>query len=157
MAFKINFDEKKVEGGFSIVKEGKYEVTIVTAELKVWNDNQYSIGFDVEIRSDIEQEHQGAKVLYNSIYLTTSNPEFAESTERKRNAFFKACGYSGQQEIDVEKAIHEIVGKSVLAYVKHEVKGDKTYPRVKFVAPANVAPAQNTNGTTTVLEEELPF
>ena len=67
MGFKINFDEEKVSTGFGLVEEGKYEVTIVTAEAKEWQ-GQYSIGFDVEIRSDVEQKHQGAKVLYNTLY-----------------------------------------------------------------------------------------
>lgn len=156
MGFKISFDEKNVSAGFGLVEEGKYEVTIVAAELKEWN-GQYSIGFDVEIRSDVEQKHQGAKVLYNSIYLTSSNPQFAEDTERKRNAFFKACGYSGQQEIDVEQAVSEIIGKSVLAYVKHDTRDGKTYAKVKFVAPSNVSPATQEKRPFEVSEDDIPF
>ncbi|PFP72667.1 porphobilinogen deaminase, partial [Bacillus cereus] len=67
MSFKFKFDEENVSQGFGLVEEGKYEVTIIAAEAKEWQ-GQYSIGFDVEIRSDIEQKHQGAK--NNTLYLT---------------------------------------------------------------------------------------
>ncbi|MED3353406.1 DUF669 domain-containing protein, partial [Bacillus thuringiensis] len=137
MSFKFKFDEENVSQGFGLVEEGKYEVTMIAAEAKEWQ-GQYSIGFDVEIRSDIEQKHQGAKILYNTLYLTSSNPDYKEDTEKKRNSFLKACGYTGKQELDLNAVVHEILGKTVLAYVKHETKNDKTFAKVKFVAPSNV-------------------
>ncbi|WP_144561658.1 DUF669 domain-containing protein [Bacillus mycoides] len=156
MSFKFKFDEENVSQGFGLVEEGKYEVTMIAAEAKEWQ-GQYSIGFDVEIRSDIEQKHQGAKILYNTLYLTSSNPDYKEDTEKKRNSFLKACGYTGKQELDLNAVVHEILGKTVLAYVKHETKNDKTFAKVKFVAPSNVTPPQPSGPSFTVGEEDLPF
>ncbi|QEL88567.1 DUF669 domain-containing protein [Bacillus mycoides] len=156
MSFKFKFDEKNVSQGFGLVEEGKYEVTIIGAEEKEWQ-GQYSIGFDVEIRSDIVQEHQGAKLLYNSLYLTTNIKEYEESTEIRRNSFLKACGYTGEQELELPVVVREIVGKTVLAYVKHETKNDKTYAKVKFVAPSNVNPPQPSGPPISVGDDDLPF
>lgn len=157
MGFKINFDSEKVSTGFGLVEEGKYEVTIIAAEAKEWQ-GQYSIGFDVEIRSDIEQKHQGAKILYNTLYLTSSIAEYAEDTEKKRNSFLVACGYTGKQDLDLGQVVRDIIGKSVLAYVKHEKdKNDKTWAKVKFVAPSNANPAQPDTPPITVGDDDLPF
>ena len=157
MGFKINFDSENVSTVFGLVKEGKYEVTIVAAEAKEWQ-GQYSIGSDVEIRSDIEQEHQGAKILYNTLYLTSANPEYAEDTEKKRNSFFVACGYTGKMDLDLDVVVKEIIGKSVLAYVKHDTdKNGKTWAKVKFVAPSNATPAQADAPPITVGDQDLPF
>ncbi|MGG0360365.1 DUF669 domain-containing protein [Bacillus tropicus] len=156
MSFKFKFDEENVSQGFGLVEEGKYEVTIIAAEAKEWQ-GQYSIGFDVEIRSDIEQKHQGAKILYNTLYLTSSNQDYKEDTEKKRNSFLKACGYTGKQELDLNAVVHEILGKTVLAYVKHETKNDKTFAKVKFVAPSNATPLQLSGPPISVGDDDLPF
>jgi len=156
MGFKFKFDEENVSQGFELVKENKYEVTIIGAEAKEWQ-GQYSIGFDVEIRSDIVQEHQGAKLLYNSLYLTTNIEDYKEDTKRKRDSFFAACGYTGKQELDLDVVVHEIVGKTVLGYVKHETKNDKTYAKVKFVAPSKATPPQPSGPPISVGDDDLPF
>ncbi|PEJ78804.1 DUF669 domain-containing protein [Bacillus wiedmannii] len=156
MSFKFKFDEENVSQGFGLVEEGKYEVTIIGAEEKEWQ-GQYSIGFDVEIRSDIEQKHQGAKMLYNTLYLTSSNQDYKEDTERKRNSFLKACGYTGKQDLDLAVVVNEIVGKTVLAYVKHETKNEKTFAKVKFVAPSNVNTPRPSGPSIHIGDESLPF
>ncbi|PGM07214.1 DUF669 domain-containing protein [Bacillus thuringiensis] len=156
MSFKFKFDEENVSQGFGLVEEGKYEVTIIAAEAKEWQ-GQYSIGFDVEIRSDIDQKHQGAKILYNTLYLTSNIQDYKEDTEKKRNSFLKACGYTGKQELDLAAVVRDILGKTVLAYVKHETKNDKTFAKVKFVAPSNATPLQPSGPAFTVGEEDLPF
>ncbi len=157
MGFKINFDSQNVQTGFGLIEEGKYEATIVAAEAKEWQ-GQYSIGFDVEIRSDIEQKHQGAKVLYNTLYLTSSNAQYAEDTEKKRNSFLVACGYTGKQDLDLDAVVRDIIGKSVLVYVKHETdKNNKTWAKVKFVAPSNANPAKPDTPPIQVGEQDLPF
>lgn len=156
MSFKFKFDEENVSQGFGLVEEGKYEVTIIAAEAKEWQ-GQYSIGFDVEIRSDIDQNHQGAKILYNSLYLTSSIQDYAEDTEKKRNSFLKACGYTGKQELDLTVVVREIVGKTVLTYVKHETKNGKTFAKVKFVAPSNATPPRPSGTPISVGDDDLPF
>lgn len=156
MSFKFKFDEENVSQGFGLVEEGKYEVTIIAAEAKEWQ-GQYSIGFDVEIRSDIEQKHQGAKILYNTLYLTSNIQDYKEDTEKKRNSFLKACGYTGKQELDLTAVVRDILGKTVLAYVKHETKNDKTFAKVKFVAPSNATLLQPSGPPISVGDDDLPF
>ena len=161
MSFKIKFNSEEASTGFQIVEEGKYEVTIVSAEAKEWQGN-YSIGFGVEIRSDVQQKFQGSKILYNTIYLNSTNPEYAESTQKKLNAFLAACGYTGNMELDLDEVVVNIIGKSVLAYVKHRTNNDgKTFPYVSFVGTSKEQPAQqqasNNNGPLNVEESELPF
>lgn len=168
MGFKLTFDDSNVSTGFELVKEGKYEVTILQAELKQIGDN-WAINYDVEIRSDFKQDHQGAKILYNTLWLTSSNSEYAESTEKKRNSFLAACGYTGKRELDMEQVTKEIIGKNVYAYVKHRENNEgKTFPHVTFVAKtkleggsgsvANEDPfANNNKGPIEVSEDDLPF
>lgn len=161
MSFKIKFNEEEASTGFQIVEEGKYEVTIVSAEAKEWQGS-YSIGFGVEIRSDVQQKFQGSKILYNSIYLTSNNPDFEESTQKKLNAFLAACGYTGNMELDIDEVVVNIIGKSVLAYVKHRTNNDgKTFPYVSFVGKSKEQPAQqqasNNNGQVEISEDSLPF
>ncbi len=159
MSFKIKFNSEEVSTVFQIVEEGKYEVTIVSAESKEWQGN-YSIGFGVEIRSDVQQKFQGSKILYNTIYLNSTNPDYAESTQKKLNAFLSACGYTGNMELDLDEVVVNIIGKSVLAYVKHRTNNDgKTFPYVSFVGTSKEQPAQQpeNNQSVNFSESELPF
>lgn len=159
MGFKINFDEENVSTGFELVKEGKYEVTIVNAKAEEFQGN-HNIGFDVEIRSDFAQEHQGAKILYNTIYLSSSNPEYAESTQKKLNSFLVACGYTGKTQLDLNEVVNNIIGKSVYAYVKHRPdKNDATrvYPYVSFVAESKLNAPEPTGPAINVGDDDLPF
>lgn len=159
MSFKINFDEENVSTGFELVEEGKYEVTIINAKAEQFQGN-WNIGFDVEIRSDVTQNHQGAKILYNTLYLTSNNAEYAESTEKKRNSFLVACGYSGKQSLDLDDVVRNIIGKSVYAYVKHvddKKDASRKYARVSFVAESKVNPPQPTSAPIEVGSDDLPF
>lgn len=156
MGFKITFNEENaVSSEFELVKEGKYEATIISAELQEFNgEPNFSLGF--EIRSDYKQDHQGAKILYNTVYLIGSG-EWAASTERKRDVFLKACGYRGKQELDLEKVEKEILNKNVLVTVKHkDVKG-KTYAKVTWIDESKLSPATAPDTNTNVGEDDLPF
>lgn len=156
MGFKITFNEENaVSSEFELVKEGKYEATIISAELQEFNgEPNFSLGF--EIRSDIAQDHQGAKILYNTVYLIGSG-EWAASTERKRDVFLKACGYRGKQELDLEKVEKEILNKNVLVTVKHkDVKG-KTYAKVTWIDESKLNPATAPDTNINVGEDDLPF
>ncbi|PFP72614.1 porphobilinogen deaminase, partial [Bacillus cereus] len=89
--------------------------------------------------------------------LTSNIQDYKEDTEKKRNSFLKACGYTGKQELDLNVVVQEILGKTVLAYVKHETKNDKTFAKVKFVAPTNVNPPQPSGPPISVGDDDLPF
>lgn len=165
MAFKLNIDTNNTGSGFGIVAEGKYNAQIIKAELKEFQGN-HNIGFDVEISSHVEQPHKGARVLYNTLYLSSSNPDYAESTQQKVNAFFKALGCDTNGEIDVDDVLSKSVGTDIIVYIKHRTKDDKTFPYVNFVAEdkAAVKITENNNqitqqNTTTIKinEKDLPF
>lgn len=157
MGFKITFNEENaVSSEFEMVKEGKFEATIISAELQEFNgEPNFSVG--VEIRSDVAQDHQGAKILYNTIYLIGSG-QWAESTERKRDVFLKACGYRGKQELDLEKVEKEILNKNVLVTVKHKPnKEGKVYPKVTWFDETKFPTGAATNDKVSVGEDDLPF
>lgn len=157
MGFKITFNEENaVSSEFEMVKEGKYEATIISAELQEFNgEPNFSVG--VEIRSDVAQDHQGAKILYNTVYLIGSG-QWAESTERKRDVFLKACGYRGKQELDLEKVEKEILNKNVLVTVKHKPnKEGKVYPKVTWFDETKFPTGAAANDKVSVGEDDLPF
>lgn len=162
MGFKINFNSENVStGGFELVKEGKYEATIINAKAEEFNGS-WNIGYDVEIRSDFEQDHQGAKILYNTLYLTSNNPEYAESTEKKVNAFVSAVGFTGVKQLDLDEVVKAAFGKQVFVYVKHQVnKTDpsKIYPRVSALYPTRNASNDpfSGSGPVEVEDSDLPF
>lgn len=162
MGFKINFNEENVSTGeFELVKEGKYEATIINAKAEEFNGN-WNIGFDVEIRSDFEQDHQGAKILYNTLYLTSNNPEYAENTEKKVNAFVAAVGFTGVKQLDLNEVVKAAFNKQVFVYVGHRPsKSDpsKIYPRVTAVYPTKNPsndPFSN-SGPIEIGSDDLPF
>lgn len=159
MGFKINFDEENVSKGFELVAEGKYEATIINAKAEVFEGNP-NIAFDVEIRSDVTQEHQGAKVLYNTLYLTSSVEEYKENTIKKRNSFLVACGYKGKADLDLDEVVRNIIGKPVLVYIKHKPsKKDpkQNFANVSFVAESKVNPPVQDVPPIKVGESDLPF
>lgn len=158
MGFKINYDENVKPISYEIVAEGKYEVTILAAEVKVYNDS-YSIGFDVEIRSDVEQSFQGSKVLYNALYLSPGIPDYEDNRKAKVNSFLNAFGYAGQKNLDAEEFARQIQGKTALAYVKHKKPNSegKVYPHVTFVAESKVNPPEYGGTNFVVGDDDLPF
>ncbi|MEX3621887.1 DUF669 domain-containing protein [Viridibacillus arvi] len=159
MGFKINFDEENTSKGFELVEEGKYEATILNAKAEVFEGNP-NIAFDVEIRSDVNQPHQGAKVLFNTLYLTSTVEEYKENTEKKRNSFLVACGYKGKQNLDLDEVVRNILGKSVLVYIKHKPSKkdpNQKFANVSFVAESKVNPPVPQGPPIVVGDDDLPF
>lgn len=159
MGFKINFDETNVSKGFELVAEGKYEATIINAKAEVYEGSP-NIAFDVEIRSDVNQAHQGVKVLYNTLYLTSTVEEYKESTIQKRNSFLVACGYKGKSDLDLDEVVRNIIGKSVLVYIKHKPSKkdpNQKFANVSFVVESKVNPPQPSGPPITVGSDDLPF
>lgn len=159
MSFVIDFNEEEVSKGFELVAEGKYEATIVNAKSEVFEGNP-NIAFDVEIRSDVPQAHQGVKIQYNTLYLVSTVAEFEENTKNKRNSFLKACGYSGKQKLNLDEVVRNIIGKPVLVYVKHKASKkdpEQKFAHVTFVAESKVNPSAQEMPSIQVGEKDLPF
>ena len=160
MAFKINVNTNDT-GNFGVMPKGNYEMKILKAVLQEYQGN-HSISFDVEVRSDVEQKYKGAKVLYNTLYLSSNNPQYAEQTQQRINSFFGALGCSGELEIDVEEELKKAVGKNVLCYVSHREKDGKTFPTVVSVNKTKHPVAQGLQNSAPqqpiqVNPDDLPF
>lgn len=166
MSFKFNFDSSNTGSNeFATIEPGKYELRITKAEANEWMGN-WSIKYDVEIRGDVDQPFKGRNILFNTLYLSSSNPEYAEKTQQKVNAFLTACGFSGNQELDLDQVVRQIVGKNVLGYTKNEEKNGKVYTKVVFVGTSqlqqapplqNNDPFSNVGKPINVNESDLPF
>ncbi|EJV41778.1 DUF669 domain-containing protein [Bacillus toyonensis] len=173
MSFSFKFDSSNTGNNeFAPIPEGKYELRITKAEANEYMGN-WSIKYDVEIRGDVQQECKGRNILYNTLYLSSSNPEYAEKTQQKINAFLTACGFSGQQDLNLDQVVKQIVGKNVLGYTRNEEKNGKTFSKVVFVANSQldkqVPPVQQTQQTNNdpfanntgkpinISDDDLPF
>lgn len=157
MGFKIkSYNAEDAEPAFELVKKGKYEATVTSIETQEYNGN-WNLSVGVEIRSDFKQEHQGAKILYNSIYLEPEKSNYPETTQRKLNAFLKAINYQGKpNDIDTDDVERQALNKNVLIDVGHFKKDDKTYARVNWFSESKISPATPTTNIN-VGEDDLPF
>jgi len=84
----FKFDEENVNTGFELVVEGKYETVITNAVAGKTQNGKDKLAVDFEIRSDLPQNHQGAKILYNMFTFEH------EVSMKIVNSLLKACGFS---------------------------------------------------------------
>lgn len=156
--FKL--DKNNVSTGFELVTEGKYEAQIINVEAKDFQGHP-TLNLDFEIRSDVPQAHQGAKILYNTLYFYNANPEYQENNIKRINSLIAACGFpDGQEFKDAADMANQLFNKNLLITVKHqEDKNDKNkkYAKARFFDESKVNPPQQTGPTITVGDSELPF
>ncbi|MGU3440010.1 DUF669 domain-containing protein [Bacillus cereus] len=155
----FKFDESNASTGFELVAEGKYEAVIVNAEAGKTQAGKRKLSVDFEIRSDVPQNHQGAKVLYNNF---TFEHEFSVKIV---NALLKACGFNNNHVFtSAEDMGKQLINKNVKITVKHEeydkvVDGQKqkrTAAKAKYYDVSDVNPI--TSGpAVTVGDDMLPF
>ena len=150
----FKFDETNVaKTGFELVAEGKYEAVIINAEAGKTYNGKDKLTVDFEIRSDVQQAHSGAKILYNTF---TFEHEVAVKIV---NGFIKACGFPNGHPFDSPQDMaQQLFNKNLLITVKHEEytkDGEKRkaakakyFDVTKF--PVNNAPI-------TVSDEDVPF
>ncbi|MBD5798378.1 hypothetical protein BHU24_05135 [Bacillus pseudomycoides] len=155
----FKFDETNVNTGFELVAEGKYEAVIVNAEAGKTQAGKDKLSVDFEIRSDVSQNHQGAKVLYNTFTFEH------EVSVRIVNSLLKACGFGNNHVFTSADDIgKQLINKNLKITVKHEeydkvVDGQKqkrTAAKAKYYDVSDVNPV--TSGSPVVVgESELPF
>ncbi|HDR5354404.1 TPA: DUF669 domain-containing protein [Bacillus thuringiensis] len=155
----FKFDETNVNTGFELVAEGKYEAVIVNAEAGKTQAGKDKLSVDFEIRSDVPQNHQGAKVLYNTFTFEH------EVSVKIVNSLLKACGFGNNHAFhSAEDMGKQLINKNVKITVKHEeydkvVDGQKqkrTAAKAKYYDPSDVNPI--TSGpAVTIGDEMLPF
>ncbi|MGG3798954.1 DUF669 domain-containing protein [Metabacillus fastidiosus] len=154
----FKFDEENASTGFELVAEGKYEAVVVNAEAGLTQAGKPKLQIDFEIRSDVPQNHQGAKILYNNFTFEH------EVSVRIVNSLLKACGFANNHAFtSPEDMAKQLINKNLKVTVKHEeydklvdgVKQKRTAAKAKYYDTSDVAPVDNT--PFTVGDSDLPF
>jgi Ser-tRNA(Ala) deacylase AlaX len=155
----FKFDESNASTGFELVAEGKYEAVIVNAVAGLTADKKPKLTVDFEIRSDVPQNHQGAKILYNTFTFEH------EVAVRIVNSFIKACGFSNNHEFhSADDMANQLINKNLKITVKHEeydkvvdgVKQKRTAAKAKYYDVSDVNPVMQDGGFT-IGDDDLPF
>ena len=156
----FTFDEENASTGFELVAEGKYEAIIVNAEPGTTQAGKPKLSVDFEIRSDVEQKHQGAKVLYNTFTFEH------EISVKVVNSLIKACGFTGKQGFSSpEDLASQLSNKNLKITVKHEeyeklvdgVKQKRTAAKAKYFDVSEVNPPNQSGRTITISDDDVPF
>ncbi|WP_202822923.1 DUF669 domain-containing protein [Bacillus cereus] len=154
----FKFDESNVNTGFELVAEGKYEAVIVNAEAGKTQAGKDKLSVDFEIRSDVSQNHQGAKILYNTFTFEH------EVSVRIVNSLLKACGFDNNHAFNSPDDMgKQLINKNLQITVKHEeydkvVDGQKqkrTAAKAKYYDVSDVNPV--TSGPAVTIGDDLPF
>ncbi|MBS4171916.1 DUF669 domain-containing protein [Bacillus sp. FJAT-49736] len=155
----FKFDSENVNTGYELVSEGKYEAVIVNAESGKTQAGKPKLSVDFEIRSDVPQNHQGAKVLYNTFTFEH------EVSVRIVNSLLKACGFqNGHPFKSADDMAKQLINKNLKITVKHEeyekvVDGEKqkrTAAKAKYYDLSDVNPIMQPGGIT-ISDDEIPF
>lgn len=150
--FKMN--EVEEVKGFEAIAKGDYEVTILNAVGSLAKSSgKPKLDVDFEIRSDVPQAHQGAKVLYNTF-------TFEHPTARGiAKALFKSCGMSDDYSpASVEQMASDLIGKNLVIYVVQKKQDDgKEFPKAASYKPSNVNPPAQIGAPINVGSDDLPF
>lgn len=149
----FKMDEVEEVKGFELPKPGKYEATIVNAVAKKTQAGKDMMVVDFEIRSDVPQDHQGAKILYNN--FTFEHP-VAQGIVK---SLLKAVGFTDNDTFNsCEDMANKLINKNLEIGVKHE-KGnnDNMYAKSSYYNPSNVDAPTPINSAPTVSDDELPF
>jgi hypothetical protein len=155
----FKFDEENASTGFELVAEGKYEAVIVNAEAGKTQAGKPKMSVDFEIRSDVPQSHQGAKVLYNTFTFDH------EVSVRIVNSLLKACGFANNHAFSSpEDMAKQLINKNLKITVKHEeydkvvdgVKQKRTAAKAKYYDISDVNPIMQSGGIT-IGDDDLPF
>lgn len=150
----FTFDESKVSTGGELVAEGTYEATITNAEVTKTSKGEPMLSLTYEVRSDYQQNHQGAKFLYNNFTFAT------EGAKGMVQGLLKSAGFvTGHPFKDIEDMSKQLFNRGLQIVVKHEPDfKDKSImrARVKYTNPSTIGAPQG-QGPVTVSEDQLPF
>lgn len=146
--FKINHEEAK--GGFELVAPGDYEVTVHNYELKkAESTGNNRIVVDYEIRSDVNQPHQGQKILFDNFTVT-------EKAMWRLHSISKAAKFpDGMQFASYKEWADTLLGKHLVITVGHREHNGNKYPEVKGFKESTAGAPQS--GPITVSEDDVPF
>lgn len=149
----FKMEEVEEVKGFQLPKPGKYEAVIINAQATKTQAGKDMLIVDFEIRSDVPQESQGAKILYN-------NFTFEHPTARGiAKSLCVAAGYPPNHAFkSCEEMANGLINKNLEIGVKHE-KGnnDNMYAKSSYYNPSNVDAPAPTAPPVQVGDDDLPF
>lgn len=152
--FKL--DTTNVNEGFSLIEEGNYEATIVNAVAGKTNAGKDKVTVDFEIRSDVNQKHQGQKSLFNMFMFEH------EVSIKIVNSLLAACGFANNVEFTSPADLADkLFGKNLEIVIKHESYTNnegqvKTNAKAKYYNKSKVD-APQAAGAVEVQDNDLPF
>jgi len=155
----FKFDETNVNTGFELVAEGKYEAVVTNAVAGKTQNGKDKLTVDFEIRSDVPQNHQGAKILYNMFMFEH------EVSVKIVNSLLKSCGFGNNHIFtSADDMARQLINKNLKITVKHEeyekeVDGQKqkrTAAKAKYYDLSDVNPV-TTGAPVVVGDQDLPF
>ncbi len=149
----FKMDEVEEVKGFQLPKPGKYEAVIINAVAKKTQNGKDMLVVDFEIRSDVPQESQGAKVLYN-------NFTFEHPTARGiAKSLCVAAGFPPNHAFaSCDEMANGLINKSLEIGVKHEKGNDgNMYAKSSYYNPSNVNPPAQSGPPIQVGDDDLPF
>lgn len=122
----IKFDKNNV--GNEMIKAGTYEVYANKFDLKYSGNNNEMAVFDYFVRNDVDQECQGAKVMFDHFVNT-------DKALWRMNQFMDAIGLEDGTEfstiLDWAKAM--LLKPVKIEVEMEEASNGKSYPRVKRI------------------------
>jgi len=155
----FKFDEENASVAFELVAEGKYEAVILNAEAGKTQAGKPKLTVDFEVRSDVPQNHQGAKIQYNTFTFDH------EVSVKIVNSLLKACGFPhGHPFNSAEDMAKQLISKNLKITVKHEeydkvvdgVKEKRKAAKAKYYDVSDVNPIMSA-GAITIGDSDLPF
>lgn len=103
---------------------GQYEVTVVAFDVKTSTSNNQIINLDYEIRKDVQQESQGARIRYDGF-------TFTENGAWRINSIAKATGVPDGYDFPSPEWFGKVMmHRSFLATVEERTYNGKTFPNV---------------------------
>ncbi|GKV69830.1 hypothetical protein NCCP2716_23280 [Sporosarcina sp. NCCP-2716] len=149
----FKMDEVEEVKGFQLPKPGKYEAVIINAVAKKTQAGKDMLVADFEIRSDVPQESQGAKVLYN-------NFTFEHPTARGiAKSLCVAAGYPPNHNFSsCEEMANGLINRNLEIGVKHEKGNDgNVYAKSSYYNPSTANPPAQPSQSFEVNDDDLPF
>lgn len=145
--FKIDYNE--ASEGFKPIENGEYEVTIINAVVgKAKSSGNQTVNVDYEIRSDVPQNFQGQKILYDN-FTYTPNAMW------KIHTLSKAVRMPDGMDVNsLEDWAKFLLNRNLIVKTEQDEKG---YARVKSYRESEVSAPKQTGAPITVGSDDLPF
>ncbi|WP_459500003.1 DUF669 domain-containing protein [Bacillus sp. C1] len=143
--FTVDHEKAK---GFEQVKPGEYEVTVVNYEMKQSSTKSNMVVVDYEIRSDVNQAHQGQKIQFDNFVVS-------ENTEWRFQAISKAAAFpTGMKFASYKEWADTLLNKNLRLVVGEREYNGKTYPQVNgFKVSEAAAPSTSVD----ISDDDVPF